>query len=88
LDHKLPRCASWLILLGKQDKHCSRFFEQHIQQAKERNIAPVDFSGWIAFLLNTKLISVDEDGNYVITPMGQQFLEMKSSGTNETTRLF
>jgi len=48
----------------------------------------MDFSGWIAFLLNTKLVSVDKDGNYMITPMGKQFLEMYSATTNETTRLF
>jgi len=63
-------------------------FEQHIQKTRERGLTPIDFSSWIAFLLNTKLISVDKDGNYVITEMGKQFLEMYSVTTNETTRLF
>jgi hypothetical protein len=63
-------------------------FEEHVQKVKERDIPPVDFFGWISFLLNTKLVAINDDGNYIITAMGRQFLQLCSLRVNETTRLF
>lgn len=63
-------------------------FEEYVRKIKEKDIPPIDFLGWIAFLLNTKLVATDVKGNYLITQMGKQFLQSYSHRINETTRPF
>jgi hypothetical protein len=66
-------------------------FEDHKKRLAEAGIAFVpDFYSWIGFLLSTKLVTVNSDGFYSITPFGKLFLNVyaPASKLTEATRLF
>ena len=81
LDNSPPQSPAALIPI----------FEDHKKRVAQAGIksAP-DFYSWIAFMLNTKLVAVNGDGLYSITPLGKQFLNVYAPAAKltEATRLF
>ncbi|MBI1383393.1 MAG: hypothetical protein GC150_00580 [Rhizobiales bacterium] len=56
--------------------------------ADGREANPLDFLSWVAFLRDQRLIAMDEQGRYAITPIGRTFVQFAAANSVTEARLY
>jgi hypothetical protein len=64
-------------------------YKTHVEKIRRSGVKlEPNFSLWITYLINSKLVASNSDGSFVLTPLGRKFVDeaIPAAGINEDTR--